>query len=166
MEYKDIVDLLENKDVQTLDEDMLEEAAWTKDAEQLKKLENEMVDINHAVNQLYDLMKVRMKIHEAIRAVREINDAFADIENETDLETIITTLGKIENNAKRFNALTRFGIDDFKQLVRILPTYQNTLGNTLAIIQKLSTNIPSIRRTQKGKKFFVDIATTIKNLFR
>ena len=166
MEYRDIVDLLENKDIQPLEEEQLHEASWSKDANRLRELEVELSDVNHAVNQLYDLLKVRMKIHEAIRAVKNINDKFTSIENEQDLGVVIDVLAEIENDARRFNVLTKFGIDDFRQLVKILPTYQNTLGNTFDIIQKLARNIPGMRRMQKGKKFFADTTTVIKNLFK
>lgn len=169
MEYKDIVDLLDDKHKtgdQNLNEETLDEASWSPYANRLRELEIDLLDLNGAINQLYDLLKVRMKLNNVILSVKNINDKFKQLENETNLDVVIDVLGDIENDAKRFDALTRFGMDDYRQLIKILPSYYKTLDDTYSLIRNMMTKIPTIRKMQKGKRFFSTAADAIRSLFK
>ena len=169
MEYKDIVDLLDDKHKtgdQDLNEETLEESSWSPYANRLRELEIDLLDLNGAINQLYDLLKVRMKLNNVIISVKNINEKFKQLENETNLDVVIDVLAEIETDARKFDALTRFGMDDYRQLIKILPSYYKTLDDTYAIVRNLMNKIPGIRKMQKGKRFFSNAADAIRGLFR
>ena len=173
MEYKDIVDLLENTDItnrdllnENIDEELLTEAAWSQYSNKLKELEIDLNDVNSAINQLYDLLKVRMKLNTVILEVRNINEQFKLLERENDLDNVIEILGSIESHAKRFEALTKFGMDDYRQIIKILPSYLHTLDQTYALIKNIAVKIPAIRKMQKGKRFFKNAADAVTRLFK